>query len=43
MFGKTAIRKGDWKMIQEPEDDYFSCHEEPDQDSSGVIMALNGK
>ena len=24
MFGKTAIRKGDWKMIQEPEDDYFS-------------------
>ena len=24
LFGKTAVRKGDWKIIQEPEDDYFS-------------------
>ena len=24
LFGKTAVRKGDWKIIQEPQDDFFS-------------------
>ena len=24
LFGKTAIRKGNWKMIQEPKEDFFS-------------------
>jgi len=24
LFGKTAVRKGDWKIIQEPQGDFFS-------------------
>ena len=24
LFGKTALRKGGWKMIQEPKEDFFS-------------------